>query len=113
MFKSEIEFLKHILDETTFILEHTQQISEKEFLNDEVYKRASARSIEIIGEAVKNISQEFKEHHSSIEWKKISGMRDRLIHGYMEVDYDLLWDVICNKIPKLHNDIQQIIKSIG
>lgn len=75
----------------TFILEHTQQISEKDFLNDEVYKRASARSIKIIGEAVKNISQEFKDHHSSIDWKKMSGMRDRLIHGYLEVDYDLLW----------------------
>ena len=113
MLRSEIEYLKHILDETIFILEHTKNISEQEFMSDEVYKRASARSIEIIGEAVKNISQDIKDKYPSIEWKKIAGTRDRLIHGYMEVDYDLLWDIINNKIPKLHIDILQIIKTLG
>ena len=113
MFRSEIEFLKHILDETAFILEYTQNISQQEFLKDEVYKRASARSVEIIGEAVKNLSKEFREQHPSIDWKKITGTRDRLIHGYMEIDYDLLWDIIRNKVPQLDQDIKQIIKNLS
>ncbi len=113
MFRSEIEFLKHILDETTFILEHTAAISQDEFLQDEVYKRASARSIEIIGEAVKNLSKEFKEKHSEIDWKKIAGTRDKLIHDYMDIDYELLWDIVHNKIPQLDKDIKTIIEKLS
>lgn len=80
MFRSDIDFVKHIRDEANFIIEHTKDISQEDFLNDEVFKRASARSIEIIGEAVKNLSKEFRERHSDIEWKKIAGTRDIIIH---------------------------------
>lgn len=67
------------------------------------------RSLEIIGEAVKNLPHEFRQKHPEIDWKTIAGMRDKLIHGYFGVDYELVWDVVQNKIPRLQNDIEAII----
>lgn len=79
------------------------------FFNDETLKRAFVRSIEIIGEATKKLSDELKQNYPNIEWKAIAGMRDRLIHDYFGIDYEIVWDVVINKIPQLHTEIQQII----
>jgi uncharacterized protein with HEPN domain len=71
-------------------------------LSDEVLCRASIRSLEIIGEATKKLTDEFKNHHPSIEWKKIAGTRDKLIHDYYGIDYDIVWDIISSKIKELN-----------
>lgn len=70
-------------------------------MNNEILKRAAVRSMEIIGEASKKIPLEFKTRWDSIAWKNMSGMRDRLIHHYMGVDYAIVWDVMMYKIPEL------------
>ena len=57
-------------------------------------RRAFVRSLEIIGEAVKNLPEEFRASHPEVEWRPIAQMRDRLIHGYYGVDYQLVWDVV-------------------
>jgi uncharacterized protein with HEPN domain len=98
----DIELIKHILEETSFILNHTKNLSREDYLSDEVLCRASIRSIEIIGEATKKLSDEFKSNHSSIEWKKIAGTRDKLIHDYYGIDYDIVWDILSSKIKVLH-----------
>lgn len=72
-FNPDAELIKHILDETSFLLSHTQQLSKQQYLFDEVLCRASIRSLEVIGEATKKLSDEFKNAHSLIEWKKIAG----------------------------------------
>src|SRR3989339_406758 len=87
-------YLKHILDEIDFIISQTGNLTYDSLGENELYTRAFSRSMEIIGEAVKNLSQDFKDKHNNIEWKKISGMRDKIIHHYFSVDYDLIWDVI-------------------
>ncbi len=74
-------------------------------------KRAFVRSIEIIGEAAKKVSPEFKERYSDIDWKAMAGMRDRLIHDYLGIDYDLVWDVVINKIPPLRKRVEEILQS--
>ena len=79
------------------------------FLHDEILKRAFSRSLEIIGEAVKKLSDEFKRSHTDVDWKKIAGMRDRIIHDYLGVDYDLVWDVVRNKIPELKSQVEKIM----
>ncbi len=67
------------------------------------------RSLEIIGEATKKISADLKYRWGSISWKNMAGMRDRLIHDYMGVNYSIVWDVIRNKIPELFDQIKSVI----
>jgi uncharacterized protein with HEPN domain len=110
--KDPIEYLKHIHDECLFILSITAtNLSKDEFLMDELKKRAVVRSLEIIGEATKKIPIDFKLKWSSITWKNMAGMRDKLIHDYMGVNYSIVWDVIKNKIPELNSQISIIINN--
>jgi uncharacterized protein with HEPN domain len=83
------------------------------FLRDETLQRAFVRSLEIIGEAVKQLPNGIKEQHSHLEWRAMAGMRDRLIHGYFGVDYDLVWDVVINKIPVLQREVEHILRQAG
>ncbi len=111
MSKEPIEYLKHIRDESSFILSViTPDKTKDDFLADETLKRAVIRSLEIIGEATKKIPVDYKVKWSSIKWKDMAGMRDRLIHDYLGVNYSIVWDVVKNKIPELHAQIIEIIK---
>ena len=104
------EYLSHILDEINYLKSQTAELDKDSFLKAETLQRAFVRSIEIIGEATKNIPNELKQKYSDIEWKAIAGMRDRLIHDYFGIDYDIVWDVVINKIPVLHQEIKKIMK---
>jgi len=70
---------------------------------------ALVRSLEIIGEASKKVDPEFKSNYPHVEWKKMAGTRDKMIHDYFGIDYDLVWDIIENKIPDLDHFIREII----
>jgi uncharacterized protein with HEPN domain len=107
--KSNEVFFKHILDEINFLLQNTEGKSFEQFIGNEVLKRACARSFEIIGEAVKNISADFRRKHKDIDWRSIAGMRDRLIHKYFEVNWNILWDTVKEKLPDLKRRIESIL----
>ena len=109
MFKEPIEFLKHIADKCTYLISVNKNLSKDDFLDDETLKRAVVRSLEIIGEATKKIPADFKVKWGSIQWKNMAGMRDRLIHDYIGVNYSIVWDVFNNKIPELYEQIQSVI----
>ncbi len=110
MSKEPNEYLKHIKDECAYILSVIGEDSNKDdFLKDETLKRAIVRSLEIIGEATKKIPVDFKIKWSSISWKNMAGMRDRLIHDYMGINYSIVWDVARNKIPELYNQISKVL----
>jgi len=110
MLESNIELLRHVFDECQFILDHTKGKTSDEVFKDKVLTKALERSIEIIGEASKKIDDEFRIKHPHIEWKKMAGTRDHLIHHYFGIDYDILWDIILNKIPELHHAVKQILE---
>jgi uncharacterized protein with HEPN domain len=110
MSKEPIEYLKHIRDECFYILSVIDNdISKDDFLKNETLKRSVVRSLEIIGEATKKIPADFKVKWDSIRWKNMAGMRDRLIHDYMGVNYSIVWDVIKNKIPELYEQVVSVI----
>jgi uncharacterized protein with HEPN domain len=106
-----LEHLRHILDETEYLVKQSVGIGKEAFLQDETLKRAFTRSIEIIGEAVKKVPADVKDKYPHLEWRAIAGMRDKLIHDYFGVDYDIVWDVVTNKIPELHQKIKEILDS--
>jgi uncharacterized protein with HEPN domain len=111
MSKEPVEYLKHIRDECLFIISVIGDDLAKEIvIKDETLKRAVVRSLEIIGEATKKIPADFKVKWETVNWKNMSGMRDRLIHDYIGVNYSIVWDVIKNKIPELYNQIIEVIE---
>ena len=109
MSASNFELVRHMLIESDFILQHVEGKSENEVLSDEVLCRALVRSLEIIGEAAKKIDEEFKSDYSQIEWKKMAGTRDKLIHHYFGIDYDIVYDIVENKIPDMADFLREII----
>jgi uncharacterized protein with HEPN domain len=108
--KKSNPYLRHILEECEYLEKSSKGLKYEDFFKDETLKRAFLRSLEVIGQAVKNISNEVKEKYPEIEWRKIAGMRDKLIHEYFGVDYKIVWDVILNEIPDLKNKIKMILE---
>lgn len=102
MSKDPKEYIRHIHDECSYFISVTENLLLEDFLEDETLKRAVVRSLEIIGEATKKIPADFKVKWNSIQWKNMAGMRDRLIHDYIGVNYSIVWDVMRNKIPEMH-----------
>ncbi len=111
MSKLGVELLKHILIECNFINSVVWRLSSiNQLVEDETLKRAVVRSLEVIGEALNKIPGELKDKMDSISWKSMSGMRNRLIHDYMGINYNIVWDVIRNKIPLLTEQIETELK---
>lgn len=113
MLASNLELLRHIAAETEFVFKHTQGKTKDDFLADDLLCHAMVRSLEIIGEASKKVDPDFKVDHPYIEWKKMAGTRDKMIHDYFGVDYEIVWDIIENKIPDLDHFINQIITELS
>jgi uncharacterized protein with HEPN domain len=104
------EYLKHILDEIDYILSQTSKTDFQSFLKNETLQRAFVRSLEIIGEAAKKLPDSVRMDYPAIEWRKITGMRDRLIHDYFGVDYMIVWDVAASKLPELRLQIKAALE---
>ncbi len=101
-------YLKDILEASHLIKKFIGAMNFEEFLKDPKTSSAVIRQFEIIGEAAKNIPKEIQRQHGNVPWKEIAGMRDRLIHQYMKVDYQVVWDSI-GMLPQIRNAIQRIL----
>ena len=109
MSKDPKEYLRHIHDECLYVISVSENLLFEDFMEDETLKRAVVRSLEIIGEATKKIPADFKVKWNNIQWKNMAGMRDRLIHDYIGVNYAIVWDVMKNKIPGMNKQISEFL----
>ena len=108
--KGDVVFLEHILDSIEAIGQFSKNITKQDLVSNRLKRSAIVREIEIIGEAVKNISQNLKHKHKEIAWKEIAGTRDKMIHHYFGVDVNIIFDIIKKDLPKLKKQIQHILK---
>lgn len=104
------DYLKHILAESDYLLGRSDGLSFEAFVADETLRRAFVRSLEIIGEAAKKVPEGYRASHPNVEWRAMAGMRDRLIHDYFGVDFELVWDVVQNRIPALRRQILALLE---
>jgi uncharacterized protein with HEPN domain len=113
MKKDDTIYLRHILDAIVKIEKYTKDIDYKRFIEDTQIQDSVIRQLEIIGEATKHLSDTFRDKYPSIPWKKIAGMRNKLIHDYFGVDIDAVWNTVKDDIPKLKEEVSLIIGEIG
>ncbi|MDP3741800.1 MAG: DUF86 domain-containing protein [Candidatus Micrarchaeota archaeon] len=110
MNKNPSLYLGHILEAVKKISRYTSGIDEEEFLENELVKDGVTCNIQIIGEAIKNLPPEFKEKHPEVPWKDIAGMRDRIVHFYFGIDYQIMWATVKEDIPELQQQIKKLLK---
>lgn len=111
MSHSALEYLRHITDELNYLARQVKALTYGDFVKNETLQKAFIRSLEVIGEATKKIPDDFKNRYRHIEWKAMAGMRDKLIHDYFGIDYEIVWDVVINKLPLLDRDLKEILQN--
>lgn len=108
MKKEDFIFMEHILESIKDIELFTKEISKDSFFNNKEKQNAVVRSLEIMGEAVKNTSDNLKEKYPSISWREIAGTRDKIIHNYFGVDLNIVWVIIKKDIPILKKQVEKV-----
>ncbi len=93
----------------SYLVNRSKGLTQEDIFQNEDLNRAFARSLEIIGEATKQLPESLRKKYPEIEWRGLAGLRDKLIHHYFGLDYDILWDVISNEIPSALVIIERII----
>ena len=104
-----INILLYIRDEMEFLISDSNNTTYAAFEVDKKAINAYCRSLEIIGEACKQLTKGFKQNFPQVDWKGFSGLRDIIIHQYFGIDYDIIWLTIINEIPETLDEIKRII----
>ncbi|MGQ9498449.1 MAG: HepT-like ribonuclease domain-containing protein [Desulfotomaculales bacterium] len=112
MSKSDSVLIEHILQSIDLIEEYVASVSREDFIRTIQLQDAVIRRLEIIGEAVKNLSPPLKKRYPDIPWRKIAGMRDILIHTYFGVDLDMTWETVKVSLPELKQRLTGILREI-
>ena len=110
--KDDRVYLEHVRDAIARILDYTSQ-GKAYFEHDGKTQDAVVRNLEIIGEAVKNVSNELREKQRTVPWRRLAGMRDKLIHEYFGVNLAIVWEVVAQELPKLSGQVSEILNEMG
>lgn len=105
-------YLRHILDAIRSIAEYTDG-GREQFFRQRMIQDAVVRNLEIIGEAVKNLSLSLRSSHPAVPWQQIAGFRDVLIHQYFGVNLDLVWQVVEQRLPGLREQVERLVEEGG
>lgn len=105
-------FVKDILDAIDKIEEFIGNMEYGEFIQDDKTSTAVVKKIEIIGEAIKNIPRDVRVKYNAIPWKDIVGMRNKITHNYFKIDYEIVWNVVKEKLPALKIQVEQVLKEM-
>jgi len=111
--RGDREFVLDMYSACKRILRYVEDVDYDEFLKTEEKQDAVIRNVEILGEASKNVSKEFREKYPEVEWEIIAKTRDKTIHFYFGVDLDIIWKIATRDVPLLTEKLQRIIKSEG
>lgn len=110
--RRDTEFLRDIMEAMQRVISYTKNSSYEEFMDDTKTQDAVLRNIEVIGEATKGLSTSFKKSHPAVPWRDMSGMRDKVIHHYFGINYDIVWNVAKEQMPQLVPRIESILKQL-
>lgn len=109
MLKRDLVRVKHMYDGAGEIQKFTNGKTRHDLEHDRLLSLAIVHLLEIIGEAANKVTPDFRAKYSQIPWKSIVEMRNRLIHGYYDIDLDIVWKTVTNEIPPLYNSLAEII----
>lgn len=112
MQKDDRVYLHHILDAIGSIQRYIAGISYEDLVRNELVQDGVVRRLEIIGEASRNLSEEFRERHPDVPWHRIIGMRNRIVHAYFSLDLKAVWDAATLDVPELKARIEEILQSL-
>ena len=111
--RSDSDFVIDMLEAITRISAYVASLDYEDFLSDTKTQDAVIRNLEVIGEAAKNISNEIREQHSSIPWRSMAGVRDRLIHDYFGVNIDIVWEIATTELPAVAESLNKIAGEVN
>lgn len=109
MKKDDNAYIGHMLDLAAKAIEKTAGMSREDYDADENIRMVMAHIIQMIGEAAGRVSEGFKYAHADIPWKQIVGTRHRIVHDYMDVDYDVIWEILKRDLPSLKEKLAAIL----
>ncbi|MCB0168148.1 MAG: DUF86 domain-containing protein [Anaerolineae bacterium] len=109
MKKSDIVYLKHIWDAINQIETYIATLDFPQFEQTRLVQDGVIRQLEIIGEASRNLSDEFRDDHAELPWRQIIGLRNRLIHAYFDVNLGIIWEIVQVNIPQMKQTISSFI----
>lgn len=110
--KDDRVYLRHILDEITFLKRISQNRTLNDLINDDYFAHAVRSAIEVIGEASKNVPDRIKKENPDIPWREMAALRNRIIHGYFRIDYSIVWNVILQDLPAIEPKISALLKTM-
>lgn len=112
MTKDDLVYVGHMLDTAEKAFGKVQGVPRQQFEEDENLRLALTHLIQVIGEAAARVSREFRELHPEIPWKAIVGMRQKVVHDYLNVDEEVVWDTVSREILPLVDELKKIMKGL-